>query len=544
MQKREGRMLAVSASRALRRLAAACGAVALLGSVPAFAADHGAEGSQLQLKDGTKKAIVVQSKDAGALPAPTTSPATVGATVELTLTDTQGAHVETFDLPASGWKTSGTTSKYKGAAGTPIKSAVIKSGKLLKVSGTPVTTSLLGAPSLRASVVMTIGDDVYCLDFITPANPNTTALAKWGPQAVAGVCPITTTTTTTVATTTTTSTTLPPGCGNGQLDAGEQCDDGNLNGCDGCSPSCQNEVCGNGTVDCGEQCDGGANCNAACESTASTCGTATSQRLVVVSIDTPTPLAGARVQVEYPQFQTSIPGSGNSSEVNSRFFSFVPGSYQSIVNDNDTEFAAVFANTSNFITSGFLYAVNFDECVDQSVTICNRAQTVTGCCSNPSDPNQFPNRCGGIGNATNGPFCDGDADCPIPADSSMCTAAGQPYTCCTGAGTGTCSPNSFCAGVSNPNACCTGNGTGTCTAANVGGRCSVFCPGNPPVCAPGTFPTTIPAGPCTSPAGGCPGENSCITQIDSTKCTISNPVSFNGVDAVPVDGVTCTVTIL
>ena len=32
---------------------------------------------------------------------------------------------------------------------------------------------------------------------------------------------------------------LPPECGNGRLDPGESCDDGNLNGLDGCSPTCR-----------------------------------------------------------------------------------------------------------------------------------------------------------------------------------------------------------------------------------------------------------------------------------------------------------------
>ena len=53
----------------------------------------------------------------------------------------------------------------------------------------------------------------------------------------------------------------PPVCGNGVVEAGEQCDDGNtLNG-DGCSATCQLEtpnLCGNGVVDAGEQCDEGA----------------------------------------------------------------------------------------------------------------------------------------------------------------------------------------------------------------------------------------------------------------------------------------------
>ena len=51
-------------------------------------------------------------------------------------------------------------------------------------------------------------------------------------------------------------------CGDGAVDAGEQCDDGNTASGDGCSQTCQIEVvngpiCGNGVVDAGEQCDDG-----------------------------------------------------------------------------------------------------------------------------------------------------------------------------------------------------------------------------------------------------------------------------------------------
>jgi uncharacterized repeat protein (TIGR01451 family) len=44
-------------------------------------------------------------------------------------------------------------------------------------------------------------------------------------------------------------------CGNGTRDSGEQCDDGNRGGRDGCNAACQTERCGDGDVDPGEQCD-------------------------------------------------------------------------------------------------------------------------------------------------------------------------------------------------------------------------------------------------------------------------------------------------
>jgi cysteine-rich repeat protein len=46
-------------------------------------------------------------------------------------------------------------------------------------------------------------------------------------------------------------------CGNGVLEAGEQCDDGNLVDGDGCDSNCTLPACGNGIVDAGEGCDDG-----------------------------------------------------------------------------------------------------------------------------------------------------------------------------------------------------------------------------------------------------------------------------------------------
>ena len=56
-------------------------------------------------------------------------------------------------------------------------------------------------------------------------------------------------------------------CGDEILDPGEDCDDGNLVGGDGCSTSCRFESCGNEVVDSGEECDDGNTVSGdACES--------------------------------------------------------------------------------------------------------------------------------------------------------------------------------------------------------------------------------------------------------------------------------------
>jgi cysteine-rich repeat protein len=46
-------------------------------------------------------------------------------------------------------------------------------------------------------------------------------------------------------------------CGDGVLDAGEQCDDGNGTSGDGCDANCTATACGNGVVSSGEDCDDG-----------------------------------------------------------------------------------------------------------------------------------------------------------------------------------------------------------------------------------------------------------------------------------------------
>ncbi len=54
--------------------------------------------------------------------------------------------------------------------------------------------------------------------------------------------------------------TPPPNCGNNVVDPEEECDDGNTTSGDGCSSTCKNEPppnCGNNTLDQGEECDDG-----------------------------------------------------------------------------------------------------------------------------------------------------------------------------------------------------------------------------------------------------------------------------------------------
>jgi cysteine-rich repeat protein len=53
-----------------------------------------------------------------------------------------------------------------------------------------------------------------------------------------------------------TATPVPtPGCGDGKLDPGEECDDGNRSNGDGCDRRCLEEVCGNSRIEGNEECD-------------------------------------------------------------------------------------------------------------------------------------------------------------------------------------------------------------------------------------------------------------------------------------------------
>ena len=90
----------------------------------------------------------------------------------------------------------------------------------------------------------------------------------------------------------------PARCGDGVLDTGESCDDGNLDDCDGCSATCTVEPaagCGNGLAmpACGELCDDGNTedgdgCSATCQNEFVAGGGAPTQDCVVAwSVDNP-----------------------------------------------------------------------------------------------------------------------------------------------------------------------------------------------------------------------------------------------------------------
>jgi cysteine-rich repeat protein len=204
----------------------------------------------------------------------------------------------------------------------------------------------------------------------------------------------------------------PPTCGNGALDGGEQCDDGDV-------------VPGDG-------------CNAACESEGDTCtpyggpGGATGTRVVKVSIATPEPLAGLQVTVDYPQFLSGIPGSGTSSVVQGRFTPLQSAGL-ALLNDTGLDATVGMVDVVDLFDAGDLFQIDFDNCVALSENVCNRNQNIISCTGADNPPS-----CGTqpppteVGACSNPGGCPGDNFCNSQTELTNCSvsdpvdAQGQP----------------------------------------------------------------------------------------------------------------------
>src|SRR5207249_6141959 len=86
-------------------------------------------------------------------------------------------------------------------------------------------------------------------------NPHATCKAPPTPSTTTTTTITTTTTLSATCSANTTTTTLPATCGNGKVDPGEECDDGNRVDGDGCDSNCTVTRCGNGVKTAGEDCD-------------------------------------------------------------------------------------------------------------------------------------------------------------------------------------------------------------------------------------------------------------------------------------------------
>ena len=114
----------------------------------------------------------------------------------------------------------------------------------------------------------------------TTTMPVDETVGMTGTTGMTGMTGMTSMTSTTGTTGASTTTGVPANCGDGQIDPGEECDDGAQNGPDQpCYANCQLNTCGDGVNEPPEECDLGANngpdsgCSPQCKLLPSACGT-------------------------------------------------------------------------------------------------------------------------------------------------------------------------------------------------------------------------------------------------------------------------------
>jgi hypothetical protein len=214
-------------------------------------------GSKLIIKtdgmDASKNKLVFKSKDANfALPDPSNDPTANGATLRVMDTGLTGGSIS-LTLDKTRWSAVGHGFKYKGQTGDPCKTILIKDDKLVKAicKGTSVALTLPFSGSAALALVVGNATSIrYCATFTLASviknelKPNGKGIfkAKGAPAPAACLS-----------------------CGNGSLEAGEQCDDGNNANGDCCSATCQFETSGSSCNDSNactlnDQCDGAGNC--------------------------------------------------------------------------------------------------------------------------------------------------------------------------------------------------------------------------------------------------------------------------------------------
>jgi cysteine-rich repeat protein len=267
------------------------GLVSMLAGQAALAADVGIGAKKLividKLASAQKAKTVFVSKDPLVDKGPGTDVNGIGAIFDFFYGGDSGATAGEFVLApgasngTDGWVANKeTVAKYvnKMAPGgaTGAKVGVIKPGKVLKLVGKtlgdqPIDLVGAGAPVSDVCTVYSVTDDGqtirHCTVFaaadvafqVVGGGSGRKLVAKNGsPDVGCAVCaagvPTTTssstttstpasTTTSTSATSSTTTTSVPGLCGNGVIDPGETCDDGNTDNADLCPSDCVIDAC-------------------------------------------------------------------------------------------------------------------------------------------------------------------------------------------------------------------------------------------------------------------------------------------------------------
>jgi cysteine-rich repeat protein len=224
----------------------------------------------------------------------------------------------------------------------------------------------------------------------------------------------------------------PEGCGDGTQTINEQCDDGNTLSGDGCNASCELE---------------GNTCSYAGP------GAGTGTRLVTVSINAPEPVAGLQVSVDYPQFESGIPGIGTSSVVQGRFTTLQPASLSALNDNQNTDAIVGMVNVVDPFNSGPLFSITFDNCVQLSQNICNRNQQVFGCggrCRLPNGTGGSGTVCYNVSTCGVGEICDSGDPLVCSPGSNLPFGPGPQAGCCPADNSCISQPNITDCTVSDP----------------------------------------------------------------------------------------------
>lgn len=156
-------------------------------------------------------------------------------------------------LPCANWKASGSAFIYKAPLGDVggVRTIKYKAGLLTaKIQDSDYSSDPVIGPIDWIETRVNLGSTSYCGRWeAPPSSIKTNLVNKVKFKGPTGPCLET--------------------CGNGVVETGEDCDDGNLANGDGCRDDCTIESCGDGVVDPGEACDdgntaGGDCCDALC----------------------------------------------------------------------------------------------------------------------------------------------------------------------------------------------------------------------------------------------------------------------------------------
>ena len=194
------------------------------------------------------------------------------------------------------------------------------------------TTSSTTAPSTTTTTTTTSTTAPTTTTSTTaPTTTTTTTSTTTSTTTTSTTAPTTTTTTTT---STSTTVTFPPLCGNGALDPGESCDDGNNDDRDPCPADCRFDACTPDTE---------------------------VQEQFTVNFLPPlgAEVAGLDVLVDYPEGKVSVPGSGTSLPVGT--ISGRPSGTVGSAVDYDHALFAGFGRATSF-PAGRFFLVRYNPC--------------------------------------------------------------------------------------------------------------------------------------------------------------------------------------